>query len=648
MTLNITKKTGDQFTADEFNQVIGEINNKADQSSIPSISGLATTASVMLKADKSDVYTRQEVDSKLAGISENIISANELQVGVFKLGSESHDIFERSFELNGLPKTAGMTSEFLLSDEPLGYGLYMNVENFSVSTGKKMKSEFFPNMYEIVKVYVDDTLKTRIIIKCKETTTLDFNAVLRLTYCKFFGDKITLEVTLPSGINASAVNLEFPRLKYNKKLVFSWINDDSCSIWNNIFCLVNKKYVSNEIGTDPWQHKPNWSFGFHYGMSQGIYDSSGEIPDKALEYTDGTGVKHRFATTVATWVDKLYDQDPEDRDALYGPAMPWNSALEARIMFDFGFTIGWHDVFNTGDVRNREIFNKRISEKSAEFKRLTGIIPKAMIEPNGEHDYIDYSILNPLLQFIIAQGGDNHVKTVYPFKEGFSLDKRNVTIQRIFAYGTDDEYVDDLMTRLQDARSRTDLSLVPWLIGSGHQCSKTLDSTLLRRIEAVYGASGDDSIWFPSVDEFFEYWFITSLATVVKDISGQKVKFTIYLPTSENFWFKSVSCLLSGITSIEGVTIVSSDNCNGESYAINDGKLLVNLDFNPGLLDKVERYVSEYESTGDIFDKEDASYLVQLLKSELQDSFWERLNANLKELSLNSISVNGGVVSTTK
>lgn len=456
MTLNITKKTGDQFTADEFNQVIGEINNKADQSSIPSISGLATTASVMLKADKSDVYTRQEVDSKLAGISENIISANELQVGVFKLGSESHDIFERSFELNGLPKTAGMTSEFLLSDEPLGYGLYMNVENFSVSTGKKMKSEFFPNMYEIVKVYVDDTLKTRIIIKCKETTTLDFNAVLRLTYCKFFGDKITLEVTLPSGINASAVNLEFPRLKYNKKLVFSWINDDSCSIWNNIFCLVNKKYVSNEIGTDPWQHKPNWSFGFHYGMSQGIYDSSGEIPDKALEYTDGTGVKHRFATTVATWVDKLYDQDPEDRDALYGPAMPWNSALEARIMFDFGFTIGWHDVFNTGDVRNREIFNKRISEKSAEFKRLTGIIPKAMIEPNGEHDYIDYSILNPLLQFIIAQGGDNHVKTVYPFKEGFSLDKRNVTIQRIFAYGTDDEYVDDLMTRLQDARSRTD------------------------------------------------------------------------------------------------------------------------------------------------------------------------------------------------
>ena len=125
MTLNITKKTGDQFTADEFNQVIGEINNKADQSSIPSISGLATTASVMLKADKSDVYTRQEVDSKLAGISENIISANELQVGVFKLGSESHDIFERSFELNGLPKTAGMTSEFLLSDEPLGYGLYI-------------------------------------------------------------------------------------------------------------------------------------------------------------------------------------------------------------------------------------------------------------------------------------------------------------------------------------------------------------------------------------------------------------------------------------------------------------------------------------------------------------------------------------------
>lgn len=43
-----------------------------------------------------------------------------------------------------------------------------------------------------------------------------------------------------------------------------------------------------------------------------------------------------------------------------------------------------------------------------------------------------------------------------------------------------------------------------------------------------------------------------------------------------------LSCLL-GISSRNGVSVVSSDNCFGTSYAMSDGKLLVNLDFNPEL-----------------------------------------------------------------
>jgi len=56
-----------------------------------------------------------------------------------------------------------------------------------------------------------------------------------------------------------------------------------------------------------------------------------------------------------------------------------------------------------------------------------------------------------------------------------------------------------------------------WLIGSSHrpnigyqmqEVSNEGEYKLFTQIEELYGVSGDDSIWFASVDEVYEYWFM--------------------------------------------------------------------------------------------------------------------------------------------
>lgn len=628
--------------SDERNRAIAAesilITGKVDKESGKGLStnDYTTADKQKLSGLPGQVYSKEEVDSRILGPISVSISSDEKKIGSFMVGSESHDLYERTFILSGLPKTVGATTEFILSDEALGFGIYLSIEGFSVSAGKTLKAEFFNEIYEVQKIYVNDNLSTVAVLKCKEATALDLTATLRLMYCKFSGEIVTFEVDLPAGTNAENVNLVFPALKYDKKIAFSYINDDSYTIWNHIFCRVNKKWMSDEIGVDPWKHEPGYKFFFHYGMPEGAYESTGSVPDKFLEYSDGCGVKHRFASSVSTWVDKLYDpKDPSDINMLYGPAMPYNSALESRIMFDFGFTVNWHDVFNSDDVRDQATFDKRISEKGIEFKRLINVVPKVMVEPNGEHEHIALSQGNELFDMVIAQSGTG-IDLVYPFKAGFTLDKNDITVKRVFTSGTDESYVTNMVNTLTQYRNATDKSTIAWMIGGAHR-STAEGAAMFTEIESRWGCSGDDSIWFPSVDEFFEYWFMTKFAMVGRKVEGQKVKFLLYMPSADNFWFKSISCLLSGITSTNGITV--STSCPGESHAMSGNKLLVNLDFNAGLIDKVERYVSKFEQSESTYDYEDAAYFIQHLKQSLQQPYLTRLAAVSNPVNITSLSV---------
>lgn len=603
-----------------------------------------------IKSELSERISQEVVDRVVKPI---VISSKEEIIGSFKVGGESHDLYACSFQLNGLPKTSGETKEYIIADEPLGFGLYFNVESFTASTGKGLNKEFFNFNYEVVRFYINDSLQSCIVVKCKNTMSEEANGVLYFQYCKFWGDVVEFDVTVPAGVNKENINLEIPKLKFNKKMVFSYITDDSYSIYQYIFSFINKRYLARFFKL------PNSgsAISFHLGMQGNPafeqYVSDAFYPDLFRQCTDGAGVKRRYATTIAVWPEKLKG-DFIGQDV--GMHWPWMSEKEFKLYFDFGYSMGYHDLVGYDATTNtQEKFNKCLEDTVALFKEYSGIIPKLMVEPNGDHAYITFSRANDTIQVITAQSGPNAtgIKKVYPFRSDFTLNKQGTTVERIFAYGNDlnndieyPQYSQDMMEILNGFNTATNKDNIYWLISAAHR-SAYWESFLIKTIHEAYGDIGDDSLWFPTLDELFEYWYMRENTLSVKTVTETGVHYKMYVPKGANFFFRDLSVLLSGITSLTGVNVTSGNNVFGTSFAINDGKLLVNLNFNELLMQRVNKYVEAFEAD---YNKEyaydDAYYFVQMLKTGLKESYLNRINKWVSPPTLKSFSINEGQETT--
>jgi hypothetical protein len=235
----------------------------------------------------------------------NILEDEEF-IGEYNVAQSVYNLYQTTFELPVLPKALGTSTIFKISDQPLGFNVYLEVKSFSVSPiVKTTLASFVPNNYEITKVFVDTDICTKIEVKCLKDTTDNYKAVVQLQYIKDFGDILEFTVNLPEGIDANAVSFEFPKLKYNKTKAVTFTVDDSYSIWNNVFSVINKRWVDNEL-LSYWNPADSRTFTFHkdfdfvynnihYSKSDGYYQP------KPLEYTDGAGIKHRFSASVASW-----------------------------------------------------------------------------------------------------------------------------------------------------------------------------------------------------------------------------------------------------------------------------------------------------------------------------------------------------------
>nr|DAR79093.1 MAG TPA: Putative polysaccharide deacetylase [Caudoviricetes sp.] len=556
-----------------------------------------------------------------------VISSEEKKVGTFNLG-ESHDLYQRAFKISGLPKTVDENKEFILTNEPLGYGIYLSIEGFSVSSGKKMQAEFFTNLYEIKKIYVNADMQTIAVIRCKETTILDLEAVLQVTYCKFFGDKITLEVTLPSGIDPIDVNLTFPKLKYNKKMLISYTMDDCpANAYDKIFTLINKKHVTQG------------NYFVHVGQNPA---PGSIIPDSFMEITDGCGINKRFACGVAIWPrNGEYDDGSEGRmmgDGIKIPGnyqQPYLKWTDLPPLFDFGWSVYAHDT--VGDLTTVEGIIAGLEKDHAREREMAGRCCKVMQRPNGDEKYVFAAKENPYFVMCNSESDSSNAKTVKidPFSD-FELYKQN--IYRRFIGSDAQEIINEI-----DGNYALESPL--WYHFAGHRPGE-VTTTILQHIANVYGKSGSDDVWFASVDEYYEYWFMMKYTTIIKQTEGQRIKFTLFVPAASDFYYRDISLNVSGISSLEGLSINSSDNCKGGSFGIKDNQLLVNLDFNPNLIDRVEKYVSKFEITEDLFDREDALYFVHLLKSNLQSPFLERINAISSPPVLIEAKINNGETTT--
>jgi len=631
----------------------------------PALDGAARADAAIANMDKrfpeeiskvqSSLYNQLSSDLNDKVVKPLVISSSEQLAGQYKMNGEVIDIYERSVSLSNLPKSAGETKVYVVSDELLGYGAYMNIESFVASAGVGLTKDFFQFNFEILRCFINESLQSCIEIRCKSTLseTGNINAVAHLQYCKFPGDVIEFSVSLPDNIDKEAIQVTIPPIKYNKKKVFSYITDDSYNIYQYIFAGINKRMVARWFGNEPNKN----GYYYHYGMQGQTkfdqYVSEQYYPEHFLQCTDGAGIKHRYSTMVACWPDKLRDPyQPSYNDA--GMQYPWISEKEFLFYQHFGFSLGYHDLQGyDANITTQAQFDQCVENTVKLFNEYVRMIPKTMIEPNGDHKYLIFSQGNDIIQNLTAQSGDTLIKKAYPFKSDFSLSKYDIAVERQFAYGSDmndvndnPQYATDMLKILDNFSKSADKTSIYWLICAAHRSSHW-ELVLFKKIHELYGDIGDDSLWFPTLDEFFEYWYMRANSTIVKQITDTGINVKVYVPKRPNFWFRDISCMLSGITDITGVSVTSGSNVFGTSYAINDNQLLVNLDFNERTLDSANYFVEQFEKDYNAeYAYDNAYYFVQKLKKGLRETYEARLNKWTSPPVLLTFKINNGATTT--
>lgn len=559
--------------------------------------------------------TEKEIeDLKNSPSSGIVISDSEKRIGTYNIAGQSYDLYQMSVELSGLPDTVGGTKDYVVSNEPLGNKLYLAV-NSSVFVGD---DTFYSDNFQVSKLFIDSSYNTNITIKCKEAvedTTV--KATITLCYIKMDFERVEFKLTnIGSDVDKSAIDLAFPNLKFDKKFAYTLIVDDDSVKSNKLFFTINKKWVDNE----KFQH---------FDQEK----TTGYMPEKTLGYTDGFGVEKRFSYGVAVWPAGGSQYIPNFMNpASYGKNYPYLVWSEVNKIKEFGNDIHFHDV-NAEDVKNISDVLAGIEEAQMVTLVQTGNGMKVMVRPNGNDTYIEAAKQYPDIVFMTTEGGNYTIDSLVS-----GVDLRKGIIWR---RNCDSIASEAYLAKIAENSAITD----KWMCDFTHGPSEGMLSGIVT-LNDTYGKDGDDSVWFAAIDEVFEYWFIRQFAKCRKEISGDDVIFTIFVPKVKYGSHLDFTAELTNVAYKANSITLLSNNIYGFNYGNKAGKFLLNVNLNKWLVDGAEKYTSKFEESRTEEDKEDALYFVNQLKEDLQAPFLGRINSGEVAPVLNAISINSGDTST--
>ena len=140
------------------------------------------------------------------------------------------------------------------------------------------------------------------------------------------------------------------------------------------------------------------------------------------------------------------------------------------------------------------------------------------------------------------------------------------------------------------------------------------------------GGKGTDELWFTTVTEMYEYFYLRNRSEIQIKVTGTEVELTCYMPPTEHFYYKDFSLLLQGVSAKPTIEVLS-DNIVCERNAVTTDGLLVNFNYNKLSVDRAEKYVSKYEAGRKAQDRFDAVALLPFLSDALQTAFMARITA---------------------
>lgn len=138
----------------------------------------------------------------------------------------------------------------------------------------------------------------------------------------------------------------------------------------------------------------------------------------------------------------------------------------------------------------------------------------------------------------------------------------------------------------------------------------------LQWVNNTYGKGGDDSVWFPSQEEYYEYNYYRIHSTIsIEQVDQYTIKLIVYLPSEKYFYYPSISLNLIGLKK-EDIDSISSNNAvTGLSYGYYGDGMTLNIDCRKSLVEHATHFVEQYEKEKtDKSKKSDAIYFVNMLK----------------------------------
>lgn len=404
------------------------------------------------------------------------------------------------------------------------------------------------------------------------------------------------------------VKINAPTYDINKPPVFAKVK------YNKLCPLV---LTSDDMGTS--ELVINWAFfnGYPtYDSNTYLYISKGDeflnIPYKATEFhqhrkdikhdhhqpltfSDGTGGIRRFTATSAIWP---YEVEGTNYMHIHGN--------DAKTMIRTGWSFAQHDV-DAGYATDPETIASRFKILSEKWKEIVGIGLKVMVEPNGNHKYIDAGKISEEICWNIFQNGK---LPNYPEERNVKIEdwttgndwtsfdqKPDATTARFFFQDKEDEF--------QKTIDNADGSLI--ILGGSHGFSPKFLNYLKEIVQP------SDKFWVTGADEVWEYYHLYNNSKITDIIYENGVlNFNVKMPRYKKHQFRELTINIPGIS--DGSSYILSDNAITGGGKQNDGYYTINIGIEDIIFSYIEELISYYRANQyNKYVKNDAQYLINLL-----------------------------------
>ncbi|MFV0501284.1 MAG: Ig-like domain-containing protein [Bacteroidales bacterium] len=595
----------------------------------------------------SQAETQQAINTAIEGVNSagtRVSFVKEYKNGTLEYIGENgvilQDIYSKMIELKELPELENEENIYDITNEPIGNNLYLVIDNITISGGIDVFSSINNDHYKFDIIQETATSIPKLKCTCLIANTKNFTAKIKLSYIKYFGEKVSFSIECASEAEANSLELSIPKLKFNKEALLSFTMDDhNASDYSVVHAAINNRPMGghlNALNQKGYYHANQWEVE---DLPSVVYPAIGY----SLCSTDGCGNDRKFRTESSIWVwrDGFTDLANIDKGNI---ANDWRFSIVLKQddlieMLKFGCSVSPHDI-------NVNIYNENDAISITEgwendkllFKKLLNRGFKMVSQPNGNVLYLIPFVNDPeyLGTFDRAHGH------VLPMSD-------NLELYKAYFYRTFPEnpsfYITDVdaeMAKLPEERI---------YMHCGVHTADQNTVTFLKYIHDNYGKGGSDKIWFATREEFYEYWYMRKYTKIIKNVVGTTANFDIYIPKGQYFYFPELTFI-----SNQNINIPVNLDDKIKGFSFNSANMFnVNIDAN--LIAVTEEFVSKYESNTYVVgvitydkssakkasEKADALYFANQLRPDLKTPFLLRIDA-VENVPLESLSISGGNV----